>query len=290
MKVIVACDGSENGLKALEITKCLPLKDLEVQLICVADTISYSEELFCEDAIEQLEEFNKDIVKKSEDILKEAHKILPGQQILLKGNPIPELLEASKEADMMVMGTRGLNTVKSLLLGSVSDAMIRGAHCSVLICHNEDVEEYSEKNPLKLVLGVDLSGTSSDVLEYLSHFNLTSAHEIHLVTVFKKTSSVLMSGTVALVDRMAIDRSRAAQILEKFTPDISQKFPETKVCTSTRSTYHDIASELNDYAADHQPALLVVGSNRKNLIDRVFLGSTSSQLAQSTKVPLIVIR
>ncbi len=37
------------------------------------------------------------------------------------------------EADLIVMGSRGLGGIRRALIGSVSDAVIRGAHCPVLV-------------------------------------------------------------------------------------------------------------------------------------------------------------
>ena len=38
-----------------------------------------------------------------------------------------------EEADLIVLGSRGLNLLETLLLGSVSDHVVRHAHCSVLV-------------------------------------------------------------------------------------------------------------------------------------------------------------
>ncbi|MGH7322445.1 MAG: universal stress protein [Candidatus Rokuibacteriota bacterium] len=56
-------------------------------------------------------------------------------QSLATGEPAEEILRLAKEspAEMIVVGARGLGVVKRLLLGSVSDAVLRAAHCSVLI-------------------------------------------------------------------------------------------------------------------------------------------------------------
>ena len=40
---------------------------------------------------------------------------------------------ADKHARMIVMGTRGMGTVRRTLIGSVSDYVIHHAHCPVLV-------------------------------------------------------------------------------------------------------------------------------------------------------------
>jgi len=47
------------------------------------------------------------------------------------------LAEASKDADMVVVGTRGHNRVVGMFLGSVSNAIVHRAHCPVVVVPGE---------------------------------------------------------------------------------------------------------------------------------------------------------
>jgi nucleotide-binding universal stress UspA family protein len=51
------------------------------------------------------------------------------------GEPAVTLVEAAEEigADLMVVGRRSRGTLRRLVLGSVSDAVVRGAPCDVLV-------------------------------------------------------------------------------------------------------------------------------------------------------------
>ena len=51
------------------------------------------------------------------------------------GYPAETVLQVAKEleADLIVLGSRGLGRFQSLLLGSVSDRVVHHAHCPVLI-------------------------------------------------------------------------------------------------------------------------------------------------------------
>jgi nucleotide-binding universal stress UspA family protein len=54
------------------------------------------------------------------------------------GFPVEELLDASKEADMIVLGSRGAGGFSRLLMGSVSSQVTHHAHCPVVIVPHED--------------------------------------------------------------------------------------------------------------------------------------------------------
>jgi nucleotide-binding universal stress UspA family protein len=52
-----------------------------------------------------------------------------------EGNPAQRLIDASEDAEMLVVGSRGHGGVVGLLLGSVSSACAEKAHCPVLVVH-----------------------------------------------------------------------------------------------------------------------------------------------------------
>ena len=59
---------------------------------------------------------------------------------LTTGDPAEQICRYAEEIDarLIAIGTRGHGTVASLLLGSVSNAVIRGASCPVLVVHESE--------------------------------------------------------------------------------------------------------------------------------------------------------
>lgn len=58
---------------------------------------------------------------------------VPLERIVAQGEPTTALIEASRGADLLVVGTRGRNAFKGLLLGSVSQGCAANAYCPVVI-------------------------------------------------------------------------------------------------------------------------------------------------------------
>jgi nucleotide-binding universal stress UspA family protein len=54
------------------------------------------------------------------------------------GFPVEELVNASKDADMVVLGSRGVGGFSRLMLGSTAGQVVEHAHCPVLIVPPEE--------------------------------------------------------------------------------------------------------------------------------------------------------
>ena len=71
---------------------------------------------------------------------------------------IPTLVDISKEAEMVVVGSRGHSAFGSLL-GSVSAGLVQHAHCPVAVIHDEDpLMPHPAQAPV--LVGIDGSPTS----------------------------------------------------------------------------------------------------------------------------------
>ncbi|HEY6751003.1 MAG TPA: universal stress protein, partial [Rubrobacteraceae bacterium] len=61
------------------------------------------------------------------------------QTHLRLGRPVEEIVILADEIDagLVVVGSRGLGGIRRLLLGSVSDGVVRHAHCPVLVVRQD---------------------------------------------------------------------------------------------------------------------------------------------------------
>lgn len=58
---------------------------------------------------------------------------IPLLTVVAEGDPAASLIEASKDADLLVLGTRGRSPWSGLLLGSVSQRCAAAAACPVVL-------------------------------------------------------------------------------------------------------------------------------------------------------------
>ena len=81
-----------------------------------------------------------------EEVLKKAKASKPHLNIsthLIEGRPSDKIVEIAKERkiDLIILGNRGLSSIKEFILRSVSDRVAHDAECSVLIikaCNSQE--------------------------------------------------------------------------------------------------------------------------------------------------------
>lgn len=76
----------------------------------------------------------EDTLREATDVALEAG-IADNETVARLGSPVGSLLEVAEErsADLLVVGSRGLNSVKGRILGSVPSEVSRRADCDVLV-------------------------------------------------------------------------------------------------------------------------------------------------------------
>jgi len=55
------------------------------------------------------------------------------QTTVVEGHPAPSLIQASRDAELLVLGSRGHGEFAGMLLGSVTQHCVATAHCPVLV-------------------------------------------------------------------------------------------------------------------------------------------------------------
>ncbi len=153
--VIVCVDGSQPSWRALDYAKDL-CEGFPVRTLIAAHVVpsasalggSYLPEsghVVPSNLLKFLEEQADELAQSTRDALQDIDATL--EVCVRRGNPGIEILRLAKErdADMILIGNRGLSGFASILLGSVSERVARNAKCSVLIVRSRKVEEGEEE-------------------------------------------------------------------------------------------------------------------------------------------------
>ena len=143
-RILLATDGSEEAdLAALRAVDLADATDSELHVVHVGvvpsflksypGTLGYYDKLY-----EQIEEVSKELLRKQSWRVKTVGGTVAGAHLRM-GEVALEIVALAEElgADLIVMGSRGLGGVRRALMGSVSDSVVRHAHCPVLVVRPE---------------------------------------------------------------------------------------------------------------------------------------------------------
>ena len=133
--ILLAADGSEHSLRATEeaIKIASLVKDCKVEVVFVVDYLQSRQDVIHSQGIEGLEMSRRKKLLPIVEKLKDNH--LSYEISLLHGEPGPMIVEHVNQADvdLVVIGSRGLNTLQEMMLGSVSHKVAKRVNCPVLI-------------------------------------------------------------------------------------------------------------------------------------------------------------
>lgn len=133
-KILLATDGSEHSIRSADHAIQLAKKfNGIIDVVYVVDSEKSKEDILHHGSKYSVERDRKEKVKAVEDLLEQAD-IEYGIHIL-HGEPGPAIVKFANqnESDCVVIGSRGLNSLQEMVLGSVSHKVAKRADCPVLI-------------------------------------------------------------------------------------------------------------------------------------------------------------
>ncbi|MGE2723330.1 universal stress protein [Mycolicibacterium pulveris] len=201
---------------------------------------------------------------------------------LLEGAALPSLVELSRDAELIVVGCRGLGSIARRLLGSISRGLVQRAHCPVAVIHDEDPLMPYPVAQAPVVVGVD--GSPASELATQIAFDAASRRGVQLVAVH------------AWIDHAVIElpadewAARGEELAEqKLTEQLGrwqQRYPDVSV---RRVIVADQPARQLVKQAD-SAQLVVVGSRGRGGFAGMLLGSVGAAVAESARMPVIVAR
>lgn len=288
--VIVAVDGGEPSNNAVRWAANTAMKrGVPLQL---ASSYTMPQFLYAEGMVppqELFDDLQNECLKKIDAAREIAKEIAPDLEIghtVAEGSPIDMLLGLSKDATMIVMGSRGLGGLSGMVLGSVSAAVVAHASCPVVVVREDNaVTEETKYGPV--VVGVDGSDVSVKATQVA--FEEAQARGAELVAVHTYLENQVhepMAGAILGEDQWKKFEDEREEKLDRELEPLVQQFSDVKVRKVV--TRDRPVRALVEQAKNAQ--LLITGSHGRGGFKGMLLGSTSRALLQAAPCPMMVVR
>ncbi|MET0524915.1 MAG: universal stress protein [Nocardioides sp.] len=233
--IVVAVDGSEHADRAVTWgAKQARLEGLPVVLVHVSETET---------------ETASSIVEAAAALARDTCPEVDVQALSLTGEPEDVLVDLSRHARYVVMGSHGHGVLRSALLGSVSAAVAKHAACPVVVCR--PTEERFAKTAV--VVGADGTPESLPVIELA--FRQASLRGIQLNVVHCYDDPRTTGWRHRVIGHQDVQGLRL--LLAESVAGMSAQYPDVHV---TLRLEHGPVEELLDRG--HRPWELVVVGRR----------------------------
>jgi nucleotide-binding universal stress UspA family protein len=212
----------------------------------------------------------------------EVERRAPGmevQEVFQFEDPRELLLTLSRSAALVVVGSRGRGKLRSLLLGSVGSALVRHAHCPVVVHRpgNPGIVRHG------VLVGADGSEESGAVLEFA--YREASLRGLPLTVLHCYSELDAVAAAAYIGNEPVVDVQSERLLLAESVAGFAEKYPDVAAHTETARGLPQEA--LVRRGKDMN--LVVVGAHQAGLLSRALFGSVSLAVVEHAESPVAVV-
>lgn len=285
MRIMLAIDGSDQSHAATQALAHLSRAE-EVTIVHVLDVPVPGFPMLVPEASQALfQKVLKAMREQGEHMLATATASLPmnagpSSTRLETGKPADVILAVAAEthADLIVLGSRSLNPVKELLLGSVSHRIVAHAPCSVLVV-NRPLQTCGQ-----VLLAIEGNWDKAAAIRWLNAKPFRTMPEIQVLTVLPFSPPPWPAGAAVskAMEQEAVER--ASWFLEDLVKQLADMGYPAKPHVQVGSPAVAIMEQIQKA----RPDLLLIGSRQREGLTRFVLGSVSHTLLHRAPCPVLL--
>jgi nucleotide-binding universal stress UspA family protein len=297
MKVLIGVDGSDHSFAAVSLAGQLlsPGRDA-VALYHSCDAVSFADNV--EPSLHE-----RACRAVAGVIFDEAKTRLPAglqevETIVGENRDAGAIVEAARQtnAEMIAVGARGLGRMEGLLLGSVSNGVVRHSHVPVLVARL--AEKPREEKSLRMLLAYDSvsAGLHADFLGKLTlPPGSTGSVAVVIESLFPTRLPEWIQNRARDADTEAMSQAwvrEHEQQREEAHRELSayaERLPPAFQSAPPLVIEGNPAEQLIKLVHERKPDIIIVGKAMKNFFDRWFVGSVSEKVLSHAKCSVLII-
>jgi nucleotide-binding universal stress UspA family protein len=197
-------------------------------------------------------------------------------------------------ADLIVMGTHGRSGLERLVLGSVTEKVLRKAPGAVLsVPHRSHAAAPSPPVVFQRILcATDFSESSTHAMSYALSLAqeaggaLTLLHVVDLPGIYSDDPKAVAGAPKGLKDYIEATRADRQERLYSVVPEDAR----TYCSIDTVLALGKPSREILRVALEQESDLIVIGVHGRSTADLFFFGSTAQQVVREAECPVLTLR
>ncbi|AOR30407.1 stress-inducible protein [Streptomyces fodineus] len=295
--ITVGLDGSSESRAAAEwAAREAELRGLPVKLVQVWEPVPEPMAQAPLLGTETHQHWTERIPRESADVLRLRHPDLEVSTEQLTGRPAEALVDAAKDADMLVLGSRGLGGIGGFLVGSVGLAVVAHSERPVILVRAAEQADDKHENegdvpsaatpprPGPVVLGLDI-GSPDEALPGFA-FDAAARRNAPLRVVHAWNPPPYYAYGMAL--EPAVEREMAKGAAAALTAALSpwrKKYPDVEVVEQA----HYGSPSLLLIDASRDASLVVVGRRIRRSSVGTHIGTVTHGVLHHATAPVAVV-
>jgi nucleotide-binding universal stress UspA family protein/RimJ/RimL family protein N-acetyltransferase len=292
MRVLLAIDGSPSSDAARDLLTSLAWPEgTAVRVVGVVDVtspalIGYSPYVVPYIDTGALERSLRATVAEMVDSLHVAG--LAADKVVLRGRPGSRIVEQAAEfgADLIVLGSRGMGRIQSMLLGSVSAEVVDHAPCPVLVARSDTVE--------RILLATDGSVTADLAVKHVATTGYLGHLPVEVISVARSVPAAAPITEPELTDQSLRHFNEELDEARKHAEATAAAAAEQLVAEGRAIRWSisvgDAAHEIIEAASSLHCDLVVMGSRGLTGLRRILLGSVARNVLLHTDASVLIVR
>lgn len=205
--------------------------------------------------------------------------------IMREEAPGPAIVKYAEDSDvdLIALGTHGRRGIRRMLLGSVTEEVLRTAPCPVLATQSPEDEEIDEPNVQQLIVPIDFSDASRKAMRY-AYRAIAPIYDasIHLLHVIEEQVTPSEYELAADHPKPADIEVRAESAVQSWAEEVTSEGHK-----ASASVHSGRPEEVITDEADEESSMIVMATQGRTGWRRTMMGSVAEGVVRAASCPVL---
>lgn len=296
LNILLATDGSDNGLAVTDYLMGMPLPEgSRVTVMTVLKEVLHEPQLsaLTDDKRKAYQEVLNNAITEAQALLDtEAERLrscgLGVDTLIRSGHAAEQIVDVANQTgcQLIAIGSHGTHAPDTFLLGGVTDRVLEYAPCSVLIVRPASDQAVSDEQ-LRILVAYDDTPPARFAVELCAGLPFPPETHLKVITVLPLIHMFRQDVRQQLSWVWQEKKNAARKALDRVAGEIDWRQVDVSADLIEDS---DVSRAILEQAAAFDSDLLIIGHKGKHRFERFLLGSVTAHVAHHAPCSVLCVR